>query len=67
MRKFDPLKADHPLVGDQCPVCEKHFVKGDEVTLVPLWPADPEEAKKAQQGRVFNAVAKAVHWDCRGN
>jgi hypothetical protein len=66
LRKFDPLKEDHPLVDDICPVCSNAFLAGDEVTLIATHPVDQEEAKKAQQGKAYNAVAQPVHWWCRG-
>ena len=68
MKKFDPLKSDHWLVTNctLCPVCSLPFEAGDEVTLTPTWPADKEEARKAQQGLAYNSVAKPIHWDCRG-
>ena len=66
MRKFPPLQEDHPLVGDTCPVCNNTFCAGDETTLCATHPADQEEAKKAQQGKAYTAVAVPVHWWCRG-
>lgn len=67
MRKFPGLKEDHPLVGDECPVCNEKFKAGDEVTLQTLWPADKEQAKRAQDGRPYTAQAQPVHWTCRGD
>lgn len=67
MRKFDPLKEDHPLVGQPCAACHVRFVAGDETTLVALGPGgDPEAQKAAREGRPYNAVATAVHWLCSG-
>lgn len=68
MRKFAPLKTDHPMVVDQniCGVCETIFKEGDEVTLIATIPASPEEAKKAQAGKPYTSAAAVVHWDCRG-
>jgi len=64
MRKFAPLLATHPLVGDMCPFCSEAFVVGDEVTLIEVRPADDEEAVKKAQGRVYTAEAKPHHWVC---
>jgi hypothetical protein len=66
VRKYNPLPADHPLVGKPCPVCGEMFAVGDELTLVPTWPLNKEEARNAQVGRAYTREAKAVHWDCRG-
>ncbi len=66
MRKYNPLKSGHPLIGGPCPVCEESFVVGDETTLMATVPASPEEAEKAQQGRAYNSQALPVHWACRG-
>lgn len=65
MRKFRPLPADHPLVGEKCEVCGELFEAGHETTLIGTIPADAEEARKAQQGRAYTARATPVHWDCR--
>ena len=65
MRKFSPLSADHPLIGDICPACRKPFVAGDITTLIPLGPGDDEESQeRCRKGRVYNAVAAPVHWSC---
>ena len=68
MRKFPPLKADHPMVtdGTVCGVCESPFKEGDEVTLMGTIPASPEDAKRAQEGRAHTCAAEPVHWECRG-
>lgn len=65
LRKFGPLPADHPLVGDTCAACRVNFVAGDEMTLVSLGPGDDsEEREKATAGRPYNSVAAPVHWAC---
>lgn len=66
MRRFPPLKADHPLVTERqaCQVCRQVFIAGDVVTLVPQHPADDEEAEKMRTGRAYNAVAAVIHADC---
>lgn len=66
-RAFEPLKADHPLVtGDKtCPGCQKPFAAGDVTCLVTIGPGDdPEERKKAKEGRAYNAVALPAHYGC---
>jgi hypothetical protein len=65
MRKFEPLKADHPLVGEKCASCGKTFVVGDVPTLVMLGPGDSEENRaKAREGSWYNATAAPCHWSC---
>jgi hypothetical protein len=65
MRKFEPLKPDHPLVGRECPACHVVFVAGDVTTLVPLGPGDdPDARQRRDEGRPYNAVAQPLHWDC---
>lgn len=67
MRKFNPLKADHPLIQDNiiCQACSKPFKEGESTTLVPLGPgADLEAQEQARKGRAYNAVALPVHWAC---
>ena len=67
MRKFPPLAADHPAVGQVCPACRKAIEAGDETTLIALGPGDdPEEQARARAGRPYTAVAALVHWDCSG-
>lgn len=65
MRQFGPKINDHPSIGEPCPVCGVPFKAGDYTALETTHAADPEEAKKAQAGRAFTAVAIEVHWDCR--
>jgi hypothetical protein len=65
LRKFNPLTADHPLVGDICPACGKAFEEGDATTLIPLGPGDDAEAQaRCRAGRAYNAVAAPIHWAC---
>lgn len=54
--------------GDrECPACHQVFQTGDYTVLIPLGPgADPESRKKRDAGRVYNAVAVEVHFDCAG-
>jgi hypothetical protein len=65
MRRFGPKHEDHPSVGEPCPVCRIAFRAGDYTALEMTHAADPDEARKAQAGRPFTAVAVEVHWDCR--
>lgn len=71
MRKFGPLPGDHPLLDPSspgqhdCPACHRRFREGDETTIVPLGPGDdPDEQRRAREGRPYNAVAVVVHWAC---
>lgn len=67
MRKFGPKTYDDPSIGQKCPACDKVFNAGDYTTLVSLGPGDdPEEQRRAREGRPYNAVAVEVHWDCAG-
>lgn len=64
-RRFGPKAADHPGVGEKCPACHVPFAAGDYTTLVPLGPGGDEEARERRDaGRVYNAIALEVHWDC---
>lgn len=68
LRKFDGLKAGHPLLSDGwfCVLCHRPFAVGDETALVPLGP-DPEapaEVAKAAAGQPHRAVGLPVHWAC---
>lgn len=65
MRKFGPKQPDHPSIGQPCPVCQINFKAGDYTALETTHAADPEEARKAQAGIAFTAIAAEVHWDCR--
>lgn len=66
VRVFGPKPADHPSVGRPCPSCGVPFVAGDYTALIPLRPADEEEARRAYEGRPYNAVAQEVHAACAG-
>lgn len=64
-RKFGPMPADHPAIGQPCPACEVPIVEGDIATLVLLGPGSSEEAReRAREGRPYNGVAALVHWAC---
>ena len=48
-----------------CAACQKRFVEGDYVTLVPLGPGDNEvQRKECREGRQFFTVCCQVHWAC---
>jgi hypothetical protein len=68
LRKFEPLKVDHPLVADRaaiCPGCHLHFYAGDVITLIPVGPGDnSDERARARAGQPYNAVSIPVHWAC---
>ena len=64
-RRFGPKTADHPSVGEKCLACHQPFAEGDYTTLVVLGPGDDEESRQRRDGgRVYNAVAAEIHWDC---
>jgi len=64
-RRFPPLAADHPLIGDVCPACGMAFAAGDVTTLTALGPgADPDARAKARAGHAYTAVALPIHWAC---
>lgn len=63
-RRFGPLPADG-VPAYPCPACRQAFVAGDYTTLVPLGPGtDPDQRKRAREGRAYNARAIMVHWAC---
>ena len=65
MRAYGPLTADHPAVGEICPLCERPLVAGDVPTLIPLGPGnDIEQRMRAAEGRPYNAVCAVAHWAC---
>ena len=65
MRMFGPKSKDHPSVGTECPACHKPFKAGDCTTLITLGPGDdPEEQRKAREGRFYIAMTAEVHWAC---
>lgn len=65
MRKFGPKTKDHPSIDELCPACKKPFKEGEYTTLIVLGPGDdPEQQKKAKDGRPYSAVAQELHWDC---
>jgi len=64
-RKFSPLPANHPLIGDICSACGQPFKEGDETTLIPLGPGDDSKARmQCREGRAYNAIAAPIHWAC---
>lgn len=64
MRKFAPLKAGHPAIGEKCILCGELILENDETTLIPIVPAGEEEKKKMLADRPFIAEAKLAHWRC---
>ena len=64
VRWFGPKKEDHPSVGELCPVCHEPFKAGDYTMLVAIGTDNEEDKAKAKSGRVYNAVALEVHFDC---
>lgn len=63
MRAFGPKTADHPGVGETCPICGHVFQEGDYTTLVARAPASEEEAEKRRAGRAYTARADEVCWE----
>jgi hypothetical protein len=62
-----PLQDIHPLVANvtACRACGQFFRAGDLTTLVPLGPGDdPEQRKRARDGRPYTAGAIPTHWAC---
>jgi hypothetical protein len=57
-RKYAPLPADHPSIGDPCGLCEVPFKEGDETTLIPM------ESREAPARGWHAAEAMLVHWAC---
>lgn len=56
-RKFGPMPADAPGIGELCPACK--------IALIAIGPGDsPEEQERARVGRPYNAVAVQAHWIC---
>ena len=47
-----------------CPACGSHFSAGDLWIGVPTSPKDDEEAAKQMRGEAFEAIVRAVHYDC---
>jgi hypothetical protein len=65
LRRFGPTPDNAHYIGEPCAACKQPFQAGDYTTLVPLGPADdPEQRKRAREGRVYNAVAALVHYAC---
>jgi hypothetical protein len=64
-RRYGPMSADHPAIGELCSACRTPFEPGDFTTLVPTGPDNPEDEAKRLAGRAYNAAALHVHWDCR--
>lgn len=61
---YGPKTADHPSIGEHCPICEKPFEEGDYTTLMPITPSDKQEEKEMREGRSFIAVSKEIHSFC---
>jgi hypothetical protein len=62
---FDPLPATHPMIGKACAACDHEFIAGDITTIVPLGPADNQEARqKSAAGHYYVGVGVCVHFVC---
>ena len=65
MKTFGPKLKEHPSIGKPCPACNKPFIEGDYTALINLGPGnDPDEQRKAREGKPYNAVAAEVHFSC---
>jgi len=64
-RTFGPKKADHPSVGDKCPICGEPFRVGDYTTLIEMGANNPENMRRQRDDLPYNAVAREVHAECR--
>ena len=65
MKTFGPKLKEHPSISKPCPACNKPFIEGDYTTLINLGPGnDPDEQRKAREGRPYNDVAIEVHFSC---
>lgn len=56
-RRYPPLPAGHPSVGEPCRVCRRPIEAGDETTLVPI-----ESPPDGGRGHAVEAVL--CHWVC---
>ena len=65
MNKYGPKKNNHPSIGNPCPVCGIKFKENDYTTLAVIGVDNEEDRQKMIDGRVYNAVAKEIHWTCR--
>jgi hypothetical protein len=70
MSKFGPKQQEHldnlPPEAKMCGLCLKPFEVGDYTTLIPLGPEpdDMDAVRAYLTGRVHNARAVEIHWDC---
>jgi hypothetical protein len=62
--RFAALEADHPCIGQLCPVCQKPLQIGEVPALVAIGPGDVQERRRAQEGREYNATAVLTHEAC---
>ncbi len=57
LRKFPPLRADHPALGMPCGICQHKFEPGDETTLLP-------KEHPPEDGRIHTVEGALCHWAC---
>lgn len=62
--RFNPLPADHPLVGHSCWVCEQPLQEGQRPCLFAVGPHAVDDAQKADRGYWYNALALVGHESC---
>ena len=61
---WGPKKADHPSVGEPCPVCAVPFVAGDLTSPVNNAPADAKQRAKMIMGLAYTASCQEAHAHC---
>lgn len=48
-----------------CAACHKQIERGQAYTTAALGPGmDPEERKRAREGKEYNPIRVALHWAC---
>jgi hypothetical protein len=62
--RFAALQADHPSIGQLCPICHKPMQIGDVPALIATGPGDAEERQRADEDRSHNAAALLAHEAC---
>lgn len=64
LEKVGPLEKGQ-IVPPPCPGCEREFKIGDIMAAIPIGPGDdPEERKKAREGKAHQAIVIFAHWAC---
>lgn len=59
------IQAGSRLLQDSCSCCGASFQEGEYAVMIPIGPGDdPEERRKAREGRPYNALAIPAHAAC---